>query len=172
MAASPTPSPTPGVPVTEFGATDGVWNSHHTPVPGFTAGTAYDADPTLTDESGAAGARFVVVQHMYGHVMGYYMNLHQMTLDQAKTVAVQEFPSDAKVLWFAEKNGCDQMEVQSDAVGQALATENFDPQGEVLIEFDTQRSDAPPGLDPSDVNHLVIETGVFPDPVSAAGCSS
>jgi hypothetical protein len=141
-ATAPKPSRPPaaapsGPQVTGFGATDAAWNAHHTADSEFAQGAVYNADPSLPQINGHTGAQYTQVMHQNGHVLGYDYHFNSEPISQAKAqVLTQNFPTDAHPLWFAVKDTCAQMAVQSNAVGHTLSDHSIgDSGGFVLVEF-------------------------------------
>jgi hypothetical protein len=123
--------------VTGFGATDAVWDASHAPDSDFDPGAVYNPDPSLPQLNGHTGAQYATVLHQNGQVTNYYFNFRSEPIAAAKSdVFAQNFPGDAHEVWFAVKDTCAQMPVQSDAVGQALSAPAIgDSGGFVLVEF-------------------------------------
>jgi hypothetical protein len=79
------------------------------------------------------------------------------TIAEGKVEMLQEFPSDASVLWFAVKDTCAQMEVQSATLGQVLGTAaTGDPKGEVFVEVFTVQSSGEAIYDPRNINEGLL----------------
>lgn len=135
-ATSPPAAPS-GPPVTGFGAADPAWNANHTPDSDFALGAVYNPDPSLPQINGHTGAEYTQVMHQGGHVTGYDYHFHNAPISQARAqVLTTNFPTDAQTLWFAVKDTCAQMVVQSNAVGRALRSPALgDSAGFVLVEF-------------------------------------
>jgi hypothetical protein len=178
--AAPTQAPPapPTVAVVGFGATDAEWNSRHRQTPGFTAGAVYDPDPSLPQVNGRVGSRYFAVIHQEGGVLSYSMALHAGTsIKEARTAVMQEFPLDAKAMWFNVKaNGglsgpCAQMAIQSRVLGTSLADPKIgDPEGYAIVEFGTDHSDGRSGYDPNNVTAAILGLGTYRTAAEAPAC--
>jgi hypothetical protein len=156
--------------VTEFGATDDVWNSHHKPAPGQKAGSAYDPDPSLPPLNGQVAPRYTFVVHDRGRIIQLVRQLPTGTaIDQARGFAMEELPSDANVLWFAVKDTCAQMETQSPALAQALSA-NGDGGGFALVEFTTIEPDGTQNYKADHIGGLRITASAASTPSDAPNC--
>jgi hypothetical protein len=138
--------------ITGFGATDTAWNEAHTPVPGFTPGAVYDADPSLPKVNGHTGARYTVVEHDNGYVLGYVYHFANAPISAAKADVLRtQLPFDARVVWFARKDTCAQMMVRSAKLAQTLGPMPIgDKAGTVLVEFNSGANEDT--YDPRSVN--------------------
>jgi hypothetical protein len=172
-ASSTTTSTTPApVAVTAFGATDDVWSGKHKPasVPGVKPGAAYDPDPSLPPVNGQVAARYTFVVHDKGHVVQLVRELPSATaIDEARGFAMQELPSDSKVLWFAVRYTCAQLEVQSAALAQALSA-NGDGGGFALVEFTTIEPNGTQVYKPEAIGGLRIIPVAASTPSDAPPC--
>ncbi|MBV8162496.1 MAG: hypothetical protein JO265_16380 [Acidimicrobiia bacterium] len=168
---SSTDTTTPAsAPVTEFGATDQVWDSRHKPAPGLKAGTAYDPDPSLPPLNGQVAPRYTFVVHDKGRVVQLVEELPAGTaIDQARGFAMQELPSDATVLWFAVKDTCAQLEAQSTALAQALPA-NGDGAGFALVEFTTVEPNGVQDYKPNNIGGIRITATAALTPSDAPAC--
>jgi hypothetical protein len=130
--------------VTGFGATTGDWNATHTPDSQFASGAVYNPDPSLSSINGHVGAAYTQVLHENGHVLQYQFNFHPMPIRQAKALVLQsQSPPDAKVLWFATKDSCAQMMVQSNLLGKELGGRSIgDGAGTSQVEFGSADGDS------------------------------
>lgn len=155
-----------------FGATDASWNAHHTADSDFAPGAAYDPDTNLPKINGHTGARYVATNHSNGRVLGYMMNLMPGTaVDGAKASVLQEFPSDALVMWFAVKDSCAQLEVKSAILGAVLSDPKIgDPDGMALVELDTVHSDGSASYDPNNINEAILLLGSETTTSDAPAC--
>lgn len=152
--SSPQQAPSPSVqsvpPITGFGATQDAWNGAHT------------ADTSRYSSVFATG----------GRILSYEMHLPDgQSVDQAKAAALKEFPSDATVLWFTQENQCSQMEVQSNALGTALADPAIgDASGTALVEFQSQLSGNDSSYDPANNNDIFFSAASYANASDAPGC--
>jgi hypothetical protein len=123
--------------LTDYGATTADWNSTHTPDSQFAPGAVYNPDPGLSSINGNVGAAYTQVLHENGHVLQYQFNFHPMPISRAKALVLQsQFPPDAKVLWFATRDTCAQMMVQSNVLGRELGGNRIgDGAGTAQVEF-------------------------------------
>jgi hypothetical protein len=146
--------------VVGFGATTADWNAHHvaTTDSGLAAGCCYNPDSTLPRVNGHVAYRYFTVNPTNDRVMNYLMDLHPgTTIAQAKAEMLREFPSDASVLWFAVKDTCAQMEVQSATLGKVFATPAIgDPKGEVFVEVYTVQAGGDAIYDPRNLNEGLL----------------
>jgi hypothetical protein len=159
-----TPAPTLGPKVAEriigFGATTADWNANHvaTTDSGLAAGCCYNPDSTLPKVNGHVAYRYFTVNPTNDRVMNYLMDLHPgTTIAEAKAEMLREFPSDASVLWFAVKDTCAQMEVQSATLGNVFGTPSIgDPKGEVFVEVYTVQAGGDAIYDPRNLNEGLL----------------
>jgi hypothetical protein len=167
-----TATSTPQVRITGFGATDADWNRAHTPDPDFASDSVYDPDPTLPTINGHTGAKYVTVTHQNGRVTVYTLNLHpRTTIDQAKGIALQEFPPDTHILWFTVKDACAEMEVQSAILAAALGAPPLgDPQGQAYVELDSALPDGTATYNATNINEAILVLASYPTVADAAPC--
>lgn len=172
-SASSSPSPAADS-ITGFGATDTAWNAHHTAATdsGLAPGCCYSPDPSLPQVNGHVGYRYFAVQHSNGRVLDYEMDLHPGTSSaEAKAEVLREFPPDATVLWFAVKASCAQMEIQSAALGKALAVPAIgDPAGEGSVELNTVHADGTSSYDARNINELIVSLGSYATAADSPAC--
>jgi hypothetical protein len=154
-----------------YGATLADWNAGHTEDNGFTANTAYDPSPNLGN---GYTDKYVGVLWINGHALGYQIGFPSNTsIAAAKSVVMQEFPSDANVLWQQQNssdavNICNQMEVHSQTLGQVLQNN-----GDTFVEFQTITSSdtsSSVGYYPSDVNNATLRNTDYKTASSVGGC--
>jgi hypothetical protein len=100
------------------------------------------------------------------------MNLHpQTTIDQAKAIVLQEFPSDTAILWFAVKDSCAEMEVQSATLGSVLGTPGIgDPQGRAYVELDSRLPDGNSTYNPKSIDEAIVVLASYPTAADAGPC--
>jgi hypothetical protein len=80
-----------------------------------------------------------------------------------------EFPPDARKVWFAVKDSCAQMLVQSSILGKALGSKAAgDPAGTTLIEFSSGDGDT--SYDPEQVNDALFMLAGYTAQWAAPGC--
>ena len=125
--------------ITGFGAADEAWERTHTQVPGFAKGAVYDADPSLPEVNGHTGARYSLVDHESGYVLGYIYRFLNKPISAAKADVLRtQLPSDARVVWFARRGACAQMMVRSAKLAQTLGPMPIgDKDGTVVVEFNS-----------------------------------
>ena len=159
-----------GPKLTGFGATTAPWNAAHTEVPGFAPGAVYDADPSLPRVNGHVGSRYFAVQHEDGRVLQYEMAFANQPVSDVRAETLSgEFPPDAKMLWFAVKDSCAQMLVQSATLGKALGSKDVgDPSGTALVEFSSGALGN--SYDPSRVNDAIFMLAGYTAQSAAPGC--
>jgi hypothetical protein len=98
------------------------------------------------------------------------MNLHpQTTIDQAKLIALREFPSDTKILWYVVKDVCANMEVQSAILGSALRGLG-DSVGDVYVELDSAASDGTATYDASNTNEAILVMATYATASEGPAC--
>jgi hypothetical protein len=118
-----------------YGATLADWNASHTVDNGFTANTTYDPTNGLGN---GYNDKYTSVLWIGGRALGYQIGFPNGTsIGSAKDTVMQEFPSDATILWQQQNNSdptniCYQMEVKSPTIGQALQSD-----GNTFVEFQT-----------------------------------
>jgi hypothetical protein len=155
--------------LTGFGATLSVWNAHHTADTKFDANSAYDPDPALPSYLGQDV--YVSVQWQDGRATDYQMNVSGLSAHRAIARVLRELPPDGRVLWGANRGACYQVELTSPALGRALTGPGInDPQGQVLVEFQTMLPDGSVVYRGTDVNGIVVSLGYYPTAASAPGC--
>jgi hypothetical protein len=158
------------VPLNEFGATDQVWNSRHKPAPNQKADTAYDPDPALPPVNGQVAPRYQFVLHDKGRIVQLVRELPSGTaIDAARGFAMEELPSDATVLWFAVKDTCAQLEVQSASLATALSP-NGDTGGLALVEFTTIQPNGAANYNPNNIGGLRITATAAYTPSDVPTC--
>src|SRR5579859_663714 len=131
----PVPQATPTAPkITGYGATLSDWNSAHIADSRFAANSSYNPTPGLG--SGNANDEYYTVSSSGGRITTYSMRFASGTdISSAKSLALQEFPSDTTILWAQANtsdstNACYQMEVHSATLASLLSTN-----GNVAVEF-------------------------------------
>jgi hypothetical protein len=154
-----------------YGATLSDWNANHTEDNGFAANTTYD--PTSGLGNGYTD-KYTAVLWIDGRALGYQIGFPGGTnINSAKSTAMQEFPSDATILWQQQNssdpaNVCYQMEVHSPALAEALQDS-----GNAFVEFqtiatsDTSTAD---GYYPNNVNNATIRNTDYKTASSVGGC--
>ena len=170
----PRTTSTTGAPATvalnEFGATDQVWNTRHKPAPDQKPDTAYDPDPSLPPVNGKVAPRYQFVLHDKGRIVQLVRELPSGTaIDAARGITMEELPSDATVLWFAVKDTCAQLEVQSASLATALAP-NGDDHGYALVEFTTIQPNGSANYNPNNIGGLRITATAAPTPSDVPTC--
>jgi hypothetical protein len=135
-AANTSGGPKPGE-LTGWGATDAAWNITHAEDAQFAKGSVYNENPALQEINGHPGAEYTTVGHQDGHVLNYYYHFPSKSISEAKADVLRtQFPTDVRVVWFANKGPCADMLVQSDALRKALSgTPVGDNEGTALVEF-------------------------------------
>jgi hypothetical protein len=118
-----------------YGATLSDWNASHTADNGFTANTTYNPASGLGN---GYTDKYTAVLWISGRALSYQIGFPSNTsLGDAKSAAIQEFPSDTTILWENQNNSdpvniCYQMEVHSATLGQVLQNN-----GDSFVEFQT-----------------------------------
>lgn len=160
----------PGPKLTGYGATTAQWDAAHTAVPGFAPDAVYDADPSLPQVNGHEGTRYYAVLHESGRVLQYDMAFANLPISRVVSqIMSSEFPSDAHKLWFAVKDSCAQMVVQSATLAKALGTTEIgDAAGTVLVEFSSGAADT--SYDPGSVNDATFMLAGYTTQSSATAC--
>jgi len=135
-------------------------------------GCCYNPDPTLPLLNGQVGYKYVVVEHQNGRVLRYQVDLHpHTTIDEAKAIALAEFPPDTSVLWFTVKDTCADMEIQSRTLGKALSAPAIgDPQGQALVELYTAQPSGSAVYDAQNINEGIVMIDSNPTAASAPAC--
>jgi hypothetical protein len=107
------------------------------PIPYFAPGAVYNADRNLPQVNGHTGTDYTEVLHQNGYVTGYDLHFDGQPIGQAKAgVFSHELPPDAHQLWFAVKDTCAQMLLQSNTLGKALGSQAIGHTGgTALVEF-------------------------------------
>jgi hypothetical protein len=110
--------------LSELGATEIIWNAHHTLDP-------RSAEPGFLPRNLNGLDRFINVTLDHGRVSGFIMQFDPNTLEEAsaKVIARGELPADAGLVFESRKyvgatdidEQCDQLQFQSAAIGALLA---------------------------------------------------
>jgi hypothetical protein len=151
-----------------FGADDIAWEAHHIAHPQYRNRYVYNPDPALPKINGNMGAVYVEVQHKHGRVLGYNMNLHRSTLDEAMAIAQREFPPDVRVLSTLKRDGCEEVKYASATLGSSLSRASVgDGSGEVVVGFLDTRTDGSRVRSPETFN---LETFDLMTPDLPSGC--
>ncbi len=165
--------------LTGYGALLADWNAHHTPDTRYDANSVYNPDPSLGSDT-EHDAKYYTVNTQAGRVLNYQMRLPnngKQTTAQAEVM--QEFPSDATVLWQKAQtadatSACYQMEVKSAVLGTALSDKAIgDATGVVFVEFSTdtpQTASANSVYDTANVNLAILQLGSYQTAADAPGC--
>jgi hypothetical protein len=113
-----------------FGATSSAWDENHQADDQFSAGSAYDPDPSLV-----RGGDQRYIDKYYGviydnPIIDYEMRFSPGTSIEAakRSVLASEFPRDAKIVWFKRLDTCAKMIVRSKKVADAIRSA-------ALVEF-------------------------------------
>ncbi len=171
--ASASSAPKPGE-LTGWGATDAAWNNAHTEDSQFASGSVYNENPALQEINGHPGAEYTAVIHQNGHVLNYYYNFQSKSISEAKAdVLSSQFPTETRIVWFADKGSCADMLVQSDALRKALSGKTIgDNKGTALVEFGSGESGAESYDESAVTNALImLPAGANPSgPSTAPGC--
>jgi hypothetical protein len=172
VSGSPAPQRAPVPSVTGFGALNADWEAHHTPASVCKAGACYNLDPNLPQVNGHIGTRYFGVDHANGRVTIYQMALSPKTpIASAKAQALQEFPSDAKAVWYQVMDTCSQMEVRSAILGSALGNPTVgDAAGYASVDFSTIAPDGSSGYTASNINFIILTLGSYLTPSDSPGC--
>jgi hypothetical protein len=161
----------PATPVlTGFGALLDDWNSNHTQDPNYAQNEVYDPTPGLGIDADHTDKYYAVVS-MGGRVIDYQMRLpNDEKLVAAQAEVMQEFPSDASVLWQHVEGSCAQMEVQSATLGQVFGTPSL---SYAFVEFNTDTAATESLIsyyDGSNVNMATISQENYATAAEAPGC--
>jgi hypothetical protein len=134
--------------LTGFGATVAHWNQHHSADHKFVKNAAYNWGPGLGDHGGP-GDRYFGVTVISGRMESYNLRLVPGTgiATAKREVLVTEFPPDAKITWFKNKDTCAQMLVHSKILERTI-------HAFALVEFSS--GDAADHYTPSDASQLVV----------------
>jgi hypothetical protein len=142
-------TPTQASELIGFGATTAAWDANHQADDSFSAGSAFDPDPSL-----ARGGDQRFNDKYYGvihddPIISYEMRFPSGThIERAKqSVLASEFPDDAKVVWFKRLDTCAQMIVRSKKVAAAIDSA-------ALVEFGSGAGDDQ--YDPQDVWSAIL----------------
>jgi hypothetical protein len=175
-----TPATLPTQPVaptiTGYGATPNDWNSNHQADIRYDSGAVYDPTPGLgTDDQ--HDAKYYTVSTQNGRILTYEMRLpNQSDHAAARAEIMQEFPTDAKVVWQQTNDQCSQMEISSATLGNTsvLGSKDIgDPQGQVFIEFQTDTASTAnlnSYYSASNVNLATLNLGSYNTAADAPGC--
>jgi hypothetical protein len=162
--------------LTGYGAMQADWNANHQADTRYDSGAVYDPTPGLgTDER--HDAKYYSVSTQDGRILTYAMRLpNKSNLTAAQVEVMQEFPTDAKVVWQQTQDQCSQMEISSVTLGNTSVLGGSsigDPQGQVFVEFQTD-STSTSGLnsyyDASNVNLATLTLGSYNTAADAPGC--
>jgi hypothetical protein len=154
-----------------YGALLADWNAAHTKDNRFTADTAYNP---ASDLGNGYSDKYAAVLFIGGRALAYQIGFSDNTsIDNARTAALQEFPSDATILWQQQNNSdstniCYQMEVQSPTLGQVLQSD-----GDTFVEFQTiATSDTSTGVGyyADNVNNATIRNADYKTANAVGGC--
>jgi hypothetical protein len=157
--------------LTGYGATLSEWNSTHTEDPGYTANTAYD--PTSGLGNGYSD-KYAAVFWTNGRALSYQIGFPSNTsITTAESEVMQEFPSDATILWGQENTSdsvdiCYQIEVHSTILGEVLGND-----GDSFVEFQTISGDdtsTSVGYYPSNVNDASLRNVDYKAASTVGGC--
>lgn len=170
----PAPAAAPTQPievVTGFGATATAWDSHHSPNAAFAPGTAYNADPSLSQINGHTGSTYVLVSLNHGRVLSYVMNLHPSSQSAAIAIAAREFPGDVRVTSVVKKDTCVQVGFSSATLGHELSDPSIgDPAGNALVEFEDSGIDGTSATSPTSFNSASFSLSESPTPDPLIPC--
>jgi hypothetical protein len=169
VAAAPTqaPNPQPAKPVlTKYGAKQSDWDKTHTADNRFSADSSYNPTPGLGESDKNDDAYYAL-----NGTSSYEMRLAKNgNVQDAITTVMNEFPSDAKIVWQQlnttdTTTECYQVEIESGTLGAALTTN-----GRAYYYLDTE-----PGTDnlhynPANVNHATLTYLDYATPSEAPGC--
>jgi hypothetical protein len=111
----------------------------------------YDPDPGVPP-----GDDYTAVLRSDGHITGYDLHFKNQPISAAKAQVMEaEVPHDSRQLWFAVKDTCAQMMIQSRTLGSLLGTKSIgDQQGTVMVEFGSGPNDD--SYDRSSVNDALF----------------
>ncbi len=164
--SAPPPTNDGSATVTGFGATDADWNAHHTADSRGCPGCLYNLSAVTPGNDEYFG-----VAHDGGRVTGYTLELPVGTsISAAKQRVKAELPADAIVLWTTKRDTCEQMVLQSPALGAALESLG-DKTGQVYVELYT--ADWETGeysYDVNNINEVFFSLGSYAAPADAPEC--
>jgi hypothetical protein len=164
-------STTSSITLRGYGATLSDWNASHSADNSFTANTTYDPTSGLGN---GYNDKYTAVLWIGGRALGYQMGFPDGTsIDSAKNTVMQEFPSDATILWQQQNNSdptniCYQMEVKSTTLGQVLQND-----GNTFVEFQTiatSDTSTAVGYYPNNVNNASLRNADYKNASSVGGC--
>lgn len=176
--ATPKPVTQPTAPaITGYGATQSDWDKNHQADSRYDSGSVYNATPGLGLDD-QHNDKYYEVSAQNGRILTYEMRLpNQSSLTIAKAEVMQEFPSDAQVIWQKTTAGqCSQMEISSATLGNAAILGSSaigDPQGQVFVEFQTDSASSSSlnsYYDASNVNLATLNLGSYNTAADAPGC--
>lgn len=171
------PAPQPKAPtITGYGATQSDWNANHQVDNRYDSGSVYNATPGLGLDT-QHDDKYYAVLTQSGRILTYEMRLpNGSSLAAARAEIMQEFPSDATVVWQQTKDQCSQMEISSATLGNSSVLGSSDignPQGQVFVEFQTDSTSTEnlnSYYDPSNVNLATVNLGSYNTATYAPGC--
>ncbi len=165
--------------LTGYGALQEDWNNHHQQDPNYSKNEVYNPTPGLGSDSSHTD-KYYALTTSSGRVTGYQMRLQNgQSLAAAQQEVMQEFPSDASILWqnavtSDPTNSCYQMEIKSPTLGKVLESKTFgDPQGEAFVELSTdtpQTANDNSYYSSSNVNSAILQFLVNQTAADASGC--
>lgn len=170
--ATKPPTLAPQVTIKGFGATQSDWNQNHTQDSRYATNGVYNPTAGLGPDD-RHNAKYYLVSTAEGRITSYTMRFPNGQLLSASTLeSMQEFPSDATVLWQQNKDTCTQMEIKSATLGSVLGSKAIgDPEGMVFIELYTSHSDATDtSYSKSNVNEGVFGLGNYSTANDAPSC--
>jgi hypothetical protein len=154
-----------------YGATQAEWNADHTEDNNFTADSSYN--PTSGLGNGYTD-KYTSVLWIGGRALSYQIGFPGGTsIATAVSTTLQEFPSNATILWQQENtsdsvNICYQMEVHSPTLGQALESD-----GNTFVEFqtiDTSDTNTGDGYYTNNVNDASLRNADYKKASDVGGC--
>jgi hypothetical protein len=124
--------------VAGYGATEAAWTTTHTPANGFPTGSAYDTDSSLPEAEGHAGARYTEVHREGGRIVAYEYHFPSTPISAAQRgILGNQFPADARRVWFTVKPTCAVMLVRSDTLRRQLSAAVGHAAGTIKVQFNS-----------------------------------
>lgn len=154
-----------------YGATLSEWNNSHSEDSSFASNTSYDPTSGLGN---GYNDKYTSVLWINGRALAYQIGFPDNTgIASAVSTALQEFPSDASILWQQENtsdpsNECYQIEIHSTTLGQALESD-----GDAFVEFqtvETSDTSTADGYYANNVNEASLRNADYKATNQADGC--
>lgn len=166
-----TPAST-AVVLTGFGATQAEWNKSHTAAKNFSSDSSYNPNPSVT--ASCNGVKYCSMNWTGGRALDYTIGFpSNVSQSVAQATVMQEFPSDATVVWQERNtsgapNECYQMEIQSPTLAKALSNN-----GQAFVEFSTLvPSDTSGNIDynAANITEAILQDLPYASASEAPGC--